>query len=352
MRVSIYPFDSEYNKYIELMKNALNNIQGVEIIKSSLLKPGKVDLFILNWFENLPVNNVNIYILFFKKCIEIVYLKLRNKKFIYVFHNKLPHESNNILLNKILMNILIKFSENIVVHSKSSLEEIKNILFKYTSSNHIYNKCVYIPHPNYIGVYNNKFIECNNDRSILKLLFVGQIRMYKNVDLLVRVFNELNLPNTTLDICGKVSDKFYEDYIMNIIGDNENIKTNFKFIEDEEINKLIYSSDILVLPYDIKSSLNSGTIILAFSNKKTVVSPLIGTLKDFENKDIFFGYYYNDYEDHKKALKEQLKKVHKIYFENDKEVVSMGEKCFSLVKENNDIGIVEEKLKLILLKDK
>ena len=113
--------------------------------------------------------------------------------------------------------------------------------------------------------------------------------------------------------------------------ESDNISLLFKFIPDEELSDLLKISDAVILPYDISSSLNSGTIYLAFSNKKTVVAPLIATLEDISEMDFFFGYQYKDESEHEQNLKKAIDELISAY-EKNKDILSrMGNDAYLYV---------------------
>ncbi|CUO46209.1 glycosyltransferase [Clostridium disporicum] len=342
MKIALFPYSNKSNKYLELIKESIESLD-IEINDMKTVLKNKslfkdTEYFILNWYESLYTNSFpkqvlkNIY-----KHIELN--KLKNKKIVWVIHNKIPHDDKHKFFSKNLMKYLAKISYKIVIHSSESIKVIEEL----SKDNSIKNKIVYVPHPNYIGAYKDE----NYDESIkcddnINLFFVGAIKPYKNVDLLIQAYNELNLKNVTLSLAGKVSSLEYENYINNMIGGNPNIKTDFRFIDDNEINMLINKSDVLVLPYDINSSLNSGTILLAFSNKRTVISPLIGTLKDFKEDELFFAYNYNTKEEHLTKLKDMITKVVEVKKDDNMKLRVMGERCYDIIKENNSLGTIAD----------
>lgn len=335
MKVAMYPYESVDNQYLNLIKVSIKElnleINSFEKVISNKELFGETDYYLFNWYESFYTDSRRKQsIEFTKRILKLIKLKLYRKKIIWTVHNKIPHDSKRVFLSKVLMKFLANNSNNIIIHSN----ETRNVLAELTNYKKIKNKIVYIPHPNYIGAYNvNEDIK-KYDNKKLNLLFVGRIQPYKNVDLLIKVFKELNFDDVTLTIAGKPSGEEYKTYINNLIGDNSNIRSILRFIEDDELPQLMLKSDMLVLPYDIKSSLNSGTIILAFSNKRTVLSPLIGTLKDFDRNQ-FFAYEYTDEISHEKELKKNLIEIVNLYRSNKNIIENMGRNCYEIVKVEN-----------------
>ncbi|MDK0817283.1 glycosyltransferase [Clostridium perfringens] len=341
MKTVYYPYSYDGNKYAKIIIESINEA-GFEVypFKGIFFKKNifnDVKIFNLNWFENIQAsNNVKVFLKFLIRIIQLKYLKFKNKKIIWTMHNKAPHELKNNKLVNILMKSIAKSSDKIVILSEETILELKGLI----SKNEIEKKVVKIQHPNYIGEYPIPILKKNKSNN-LKILFLGMIRPYKNVELILDIAKEFEDKNIDFIIAGKPINKEYENILINSIKSN-NVKTIFKFINDNEMINLINESDLLLLPYDLKSSLNSGSILLAFSNKKTVISPLIGTLKEFKNKKIFFSYEYRDAYEHKERLIKELNKVYKM---SKDQIRIMGEMCYEYVEENNSKAVIRNKYK-------
>src|SRR5690606_21936083 len=129
----------------------------------------------------------------------------------------------------------------------------------------------YLPHPDFIGSY-GPIPPATEQASPtpLRLLFIGAVKPYKNIELLIKVAGEFK-DEVSLTIAGKPNTSAYRQTITELAASAGNIKLMLRFIPDHELPLLMAASDLLVLPYDLESSLNSGTVILAFSYKKTII---------------------------------------------------------------------------------
>ncbi|QQO09803.1 glycosyltransferase family 4 protein [Breznakiella homolactica] len=335
-KIYIYPPDNSENQYINIQKKAIE-IAGV-CIAHSLREFLSTDFFLLNWFETLGKNKISE---FFKKLLKLSLIKLFKKKIFWVVHNKKPHikskKDNSAKLSLIIMKILLFFSDKIIILSDETKQVLMNI---YPKTSFLEKKIYKIPHPNYIEAYPScKIINKELPRGNLQLLYIGHINQYKNVDLLIDIINPLKDKPIELLIAGNCTDPAYRSQLLKSVK-NEKIKCLFNFIPDNEICNLLSQNDVVVLPYDIESSLNSGTIFLAFSNKKTVISPLIGTLKEYESHDFFYSYEYNSPEDHKDKLTEEILHVLNDYLTDPSLLEQKGEEAFLIVKEKNSIEVI------------
>ena len=327
-KIIFIPFELKFNKYVDLMKSTYSSFS--EVLPFNIKNFFSCKYFVLNWYESR--NSLKFFIFIFL-------LKIMNKKIIWTMHNKIPHDSKNKFLNNLKMKIMINFSYKIIIHSKISINEIKKI----NNSKKIENKIIYAPLPNFIGIYGETAVD-KTPKDKLKLLFLGLVKPYKNIELLVEVFNELNLENAELLICGFAKDN-YKKELLKKVATNKNIEFYLKFIADNEIPKILAEHHILVTPYNSESVLNSASIILAFSYQRSVLSPNNGTLSDFENQNMFFSYEYKNYEKHKKVLKEKILFLYENYADNYNRLLELGKVCFDCVKENNSLKKISDILK-------
>ncbi|TRZ46025.1 glycosyltransferase [Robertkochia solimangrovi] len=312
MKIAFTPYINTENQYIHIIRNLLQEIEGVEVvpfsIKSVLLLKSSVwrSQFIwLNWYESVTNEFMAIV-----RLIVLPIMKIFGKRIIYVLHNKRTHKPGFNFFSALLQKVTIHFSDVIIVHSKISEEEIP---IKKRS------KIKYIPHPNYCGIYGSIIPKPKFNDDKLRLLFFGQLKPYKNIELLIDVVNELENSDIELTIMGKPESNDYKNKLKNYIK-NDKINFIFEFIEDKRIGETLSQYDLVVLPYNLESSLNSGTVILAFSYAISVICPNIGTINDLEETS-FLTYTYTNRSEHLGNLKEtilaatNLKRSHNRIFE-------------------------------------
>ena len=194
-----------------------------------------------------------------------------------------------------------------------------------------------MPHPNYINEYGASLLKDQQADTKLKLLFFGAVKPYKNIELLIQVCNELQ--EIELRIIGKPSSKEYAHSLRQLV-DSSSISLDLEFIKDEEIPGILSDCDVLVLPYSIESSLNSGTVLLAFSYRKTVICPEIGTLMDMHTQ-CFLSYTYENEKDHYTELKKVLEKAIEMHVQNPNQFKEWGERMFNEVEEVNALPSIK-----------
>lgn len=342
-KVFIYPANNTENLYIDIQQKAIQSA-GLEVTYT-LRDFFSSDFFLLNWFETLGGNERLDYI---KKTIKLVLFVMFRKKILYVIHNKQAHakyKDNSLQkLSTKLMRRLISCSSKIIILCDETRNVINTLCQDYKKQS---NKIYKIPHPNYIGLYPVKNDPVGSTEKSLSFLYFGQICRYKNIELLIDVFNDFaNNAEVSLTIAGNCKDEEYSETLRSSVKNN-NIKCDFRFIPDEDVVAYINRHSIFVLPYSLESSLNSGTIFLAFSYKRTVISPLIGTLKEFGDADFFYTYSYTNSQEHQCNLKSVVHQAIKDWQTNQNIFFEKGLKAYNRVKEDNSLAKITDLYKVL-----
>ncbi|HAT4257869.1 glycosyltransferase [Clostridium perfringens] len=352
MKCCYIPFKVKYNKYVENIKKSieLNGIEVLDIkyVLRNISVFNKTRIFNLNWFESIGKKNSKFYLLdYLSRKWFIIFIKIFNKKIIWTVHNKKPHDIQEDKYVIKIMNLLAEKSDIILIHCDETKEILHNL---DVDIKEIEKKIRYIPHPNYIGNYNESKISLrknfNINKNELVFLFLGQIRPYKNIEKIIKIANENVDKNIKFIITGRVESEKYKNELLNMIKSN-NIIIEFKAIQDNEITQYIDLADILIFPYNIESVLNSGSIIMAFSYKKTVISPNIGTLKQFRCDNKYFTYEYKDDFEHEENLRNIINKVYKIHKNDNLALKNMGEYMYEVIKKENSIEEIGRRYKEI-----
>ncbi len=314
------------NKYIDLMRSALRKIDVEPVSKK---QRDASDYIWHHWIEKTPyLSLIKLY-------------KATQKKIIWNVHNKIPHDAKDVQQAKAFMAATADAAHKIVIHCKESVEVVSELC---ENNPDVLDKIVYVPHPNYIGVYGPEKRDNSLSNDKLSLCFFGKVKEYKNIELLIAAINELNYNDVELKIIGRC---WNPQYFHNLIGDNKHIKTDFRFIDDSEIPEISANSHLFVFPYNTASSLNSGATLLAFSYGRSVLSSLTGTLADVEDKSMFFSYSYNNPAEHKEMLKQQITAIRNQYKGDYNELLTLGERCRNYVSEHNSLERVAKQLSLV-----
>ncbi|AWW29640.1 glycosyltransferase [Echinicola strongylocentroti] len=343
MQIIFNPPDNTENKYIQLMTQPLRkagyDINELDTFFTSWKHFRHIRLVHLNWFENIDdTSTIKAFRSFFRKIFVLTVIRLSGKKLVWTMHNRMTHEKKTGKLSRILTGRLLKWSDAIVIHCSTSRELLAE------KDPALARKTCLIPHPNFVDSYGSVSDNAPSDSPKLHLLFMGAVKPYKNIELLINTIGPMG-KEVSLTIAGKPKDSEYHDTLTKIAAKFPNIDLVLEFIPDGLLPELIGKADILILPYDLKSSLNSGTVMLAFSYQKTVICPEIGTLVDLqEAKDHFFGYRYQSTTEHMEKIRSTIQKAINLKKDHPTALDEMGQKMREYVLTHNSQSLVGKQL--------
>lgn len=109
-------------------------------------------------------------------------------------------------------------------------------------------------------------------RNSTQALFFGQVRPYKGVEDLIRAAGEHE--GLDLEIAGLALDAAYAESLRRSASGDTSVRLSFGHLGDEELDDLIRTADLVVLPY--KKMYNSGAVLLALGNGTPVLIPRSG----------------------------------------------------------------------------
>jgi glycosyltransferase involved in cell wall biosynthesis len=252
-------------------------------------------------------------------------------------HNKIPEDKVNLYTEFLLL------SKKILVHcendSISELSPLKNY-------ENFKNNIVFVEHPNYIDYisyskcdYRKKFEFKDDD---IVFMFHGLIEKRKNIEHIIKVFNEIKKPNIKLLIVGKCSNLFYRIKLLSVVK-TPNIRIIFKFIDDKNFNAWFNTSDIQIYAPNLNHQLNSASIFYSLSNKKTFVCPKIGSVNSISDTTFTFGFDCKNNAEKIQLLSEKIFEISNNYSRKDLEL--FGLKGYEYVKVNNSMANFISKIK-------
>ena len=310
LTVCFYPSNKKRtNHFLYNLSNLLESTGKIrcvgykDISKKSLYS---YNVYHINWFDQSKN-----FVSFLKRLYFLLALKLKGKRIVWTIHNIVSHEKTP-FYNRLLFKTLVIASDAIHVMCQDTISIAR--------LEHVRQKVHFVPHGDYYGSYPESDYDVHRHYGIEKsrkiFLFMEAIMTYKNIEVLIRAFKsafeysekmEKNDHSPILLICGKVEPESYKDVIENLIGEDERIHFSPGFVSDECLAAYIQSSSMLVVPYSYRSSLNSGTIPLAFTFGKTVICPDIACVKDVVvQADCLYSYHYESEEDHVQKLSQKM----------------------------------------------
>lgn len=300
------------------------------------------DYLILNFYEDIQKKFGFYFIAFLGRYIRLMRFKKNGIKIVWFINNKVPHDDNAKWAIR-MMKVLVKHSFKLIGLCSETAEVLKVLCPKEEVWK---DKLVIMPHPNYIGAYKTEEIDFTPDK--FTALFFGAVRPYKNVDTLIKAFKELPQDKVRLVVAGNAKNPDYKKYIEDLAKDVPSVELNLKYIDDDEIMELIHKSSVVVLPYDKVTTLNSGSVLLSCTAKKTFICPEIGTTKDFKDKSLFYSYSYDNENEHSEKLFDTILKVYKDYENNTVSFGEKGQKLFEYVQKEHGVECLSMKWSYIL----
>jgi len=316
MKIIAWPTHSgrKINPYTSLLYEQIEKSKNLEVdeFKNKTALLNKYDIAHVHWPEAMLIRQTNTlvaYLYVIKFVFSISVSKWRGAKFVWTVHNLKPHESKFPRLRKYFSSWLTNAVDGVIVLSQSTVELLKK--------NHpalLEKPIAVIPHGHYKSCYPNTTnrqesrskLGITNSETVL--LFIGQIREYKNVLTLIQCFRELGKENIRLLIAGSPdSTSLKQEIEANSEGDFR-INNYLEFIDDNEIQFFLNAADLVVLPYT--EILNSGSAILALSFNKPVLVPQKGSMSEL--KDIIGAKWVHTYENSlsSEALLEAINWLH------------------------------------------
>lgn len=186
-----------------------------------------------------------------------------------------------------------------------------------------------IPHGNYLHYFKKLPTRNKTKNRNIKLLFFGQLKTVKGIDILLDAFKIVNSKSSDfeLTIVGrpwKMSQKkLLEKFKSYSFG--ENFKYNLNYVSDFQVKEYYSESDLVILPYT--RVYNSAVMLLSFSYGRAIISsdlpPFLETLENNVN-----GFYFKNGDSNKLA--------EVILSSIDYNLEKMGDNAYNTVLEKND----------------
>jgi len=280
-RVAVAAFPSRVrgNPYCDLLYRGLRTA-GVEVAPDAELSLGwlvrnrsRVKVLHLHWPEfyyrgrggAVTARSVLAYV----AC--LLGARALRYRLVWTVHNALPHERHPV--DRLLRWVLVH-AARVVVHGAAARAELPRAA----------RGAEVIPHGHYIGVYPDT-VEPEEARRRLRLppdapvfLCFGQVRAYKGVVDLVRVFAALPDPALRLVVAGRPATEADGRAVAAAAGADPRIRADLRHVADEDVQLYFKAADWVVLPY--RDVLTSGTAVLALSFGRPVIAPRRGCLAE------------------------------------------------------------------------
>lgn len=213
----------------------------------------------------------------------LAYSRLFGRKLVWTVHNLKPHKIKHLFTNNVFWFLFVRMVDAVISLSFSN----ENIIMKKNLvPSGVMKKVIY--HGLYDGFYENTVSKdaaknkLNIPQDMDVCLFIGQVKSYKNVEMLVELFSkEYTLKDTLLLIAGKFESVSYYNDIAKLASESTNIIIHNYFVPEGELQTYFNASDVCLLPF--KEIFNSGSALLSASFNKPVLVPESDNFTEYSN---------------------------------------------------------------------
>ena len=253
---------SEPSTIQKILKHVKYLIKSIRFVKSE-----KIKIVHFHFFQFTLLELFNLTISF-----------LAGLKIVATIHDVKSFSSRD---NRFLKKMIFRYLNKIIVHNQTSLRSIVNY------DPNLKKKCKTIHHGNFVNQIKKPTSEESRkylklDPNIPVLLFFGQIKKVKGLDILLRAMTILKKQEkpVLLVIAGKVwKDDFqkYDSYIRENELDEWIVK-HIRYIPNDQVDYYYNACDLVVLPY--KKIYQSAVLLMAMSYNKPVIVSKIGGMTE------------------------------------------------------------------------
>lgn len=202
-------------------------------------------------------------------------LRKNGVKVVTTIHDLLPFNSK--FYDKYFHKKIYSKADKVITQAKMNITELVSN-FEVAQE-----RIEYIPHGHYMefaekATREESFVALDLPKDRKIILFFGQIKKVKGVDVLLEAMGEVvkEHPNALCLIAGKVWKDDFSIY-QEIIDRKKlasNVRLDIKFIDDNDIKFYFNAADIVVLPY--RQIYQSGVVLLAYAYEKPVIATTEG----------------------------------------------------------------------------
>lgn len=272
--ISLAPLNLPVNRYVDLFSKAISDQE--YIVREFRWRPSilwKTNVVILHWPNEFFTTDGKWATT--KSLMKIAAIRLakffRRTRFIWVAHNAAPHDTKKSVPR--LTRWFLRSVDGIIFLSAYSRDLIGDL---YPESRGRHSLVTVLGH------YRDAAVTPLTVKPIptedVKLVYVGQIRPYKNLELLVDVATSVS--GLQLLVYGVVKDRPLGDALLAKARLTSHITLDLQDepIDDAKFEAIVDSGDAVVLPY--RNILNSSAALFALSRNRPVLAPNIGSLPE------------------------------------------------------------------------
>jgi beta-1,4-mannosyltransferase len=207
--------------------------------------------------------------------------RLLGFRLVWTVHQVLPHESIDRRLDRSAARLLARAANLLVAHDRWTAEQVASELASHPK------KVAVIPHGSYIGVYaqGRSRSEVRNELGLpadaFTFLCFGELRGYKEYELLLAAFSEVSSQSVRLVVAGNVKAPEVGATVRAASARDSRVVSMFGFVPESGVAELFHACDAVVFPRGEPGT--SGSLILALSMGRPVVAANVPTVRELTN---------------------------------------------------------------------
>jgi beta-1,4-mannosyltransferase len=197
-------------------------------------------------------------------------------RLVWTVHQVFPHESSDRALDRRGARLLGRACHLLIAHDDWTAAHARAELTSHAK------RIAVVPHGSYIGAYpeGRPRREVRNKLGLPEDSFVflcfGELRAYKEVELLLAAFSSASLPNARLVVAGNVKSLRVGSAVRDASTKNYRVLILPGFLPEEHVAELYRACDAAVLPRGEPGT--SGSLVLALSMGLPVVAADVPTV--------------------------------------------------------------------------
>jgi glycosyltransferase involved in cell wall biosynthesis len=296
LNILVWPLSTPNNSYPSALNGHLAKrakVSGVVRGKALVLQVLKerFDILQIHWLESPFWTRKSLILKFvLASIVSLLILKMKGGKIVWTAHDPVPHEmqGNEVLAHgfygwlwRTYSAFVIHLTDGVILLSKTHGPDIVTRYPRLAA-----RFSTVIPHPHYRGVYPDDITREDARISLAMtdgqptLLFLGNVRPYKNAEGLIAAFRA-STANARLIIAGEVENENYVKTLRALSGNDPRIELKLDYIADDMLQLYLRAADVVVIPF--RHVTNSGSVMLALSFDCPVAIPRVPVFEELHD---------------------------------------------------------------------
>ncbi|UQX87881.1 hypothetical protein M6D93_16465 [Jatrophihabitans telluris] len=273
--------DSTNNPYLKQLVDGLE-VRGFDVIKVRRHSLLHADLLHFQW-PDLLISDEGLghALRGMAKCLGAsVICRLRHRPVVWTVHNLRPHSSRRPRLEALFWACFTRLVTAHISLSRAGAAAIGNAFPALRRKPHavIAHGAYAADYPPWLGTVEAARAERGLDPGVPYLLFFGQIRRYKGVARLLRVFAEIPTAAVRLCVVGEAVENDLVEQLSELASHDARVTLSLSRVGDDDVSAWFFGALGTVLPF--AAGLNSGSVFLSLAMNRPVLVPRTPTFDE------------------------------------------------------------------------